>query len=146
MKGPVLILYDGHCLLCNRFITSIVAGDKSDSIHVAPLQVYHQLEPTSARPINKDVDSVVLLTKDEISYKSNAVLKLRMFQSRFGWFYRLVMFIPRFIRDWFYDIVARNRLSWFGQSETCIMPSVDSRKKYLMTEEELLVFLLGTKK
>ena len=55
------------------------------------------------------------LKNSEISNTINAVSKL----------------IPKFLRNFFYDIIAKNRYKWFGVKETCRMPNEKERQKLL---------------
>jgi predicted DCC family thiol-disulfide oxidoreductase YuxK len=42
-----------------------------------------------------------------------------------------VWVIPRFMRDWCYDRVARNRYALFGRYDTCILPDTDTAERFL---------------
>jgi predicted DCC family thiol-disulfide oxidoreductase YuxK len=51
---------------------------------------------------------------------------------RFPWSlaYGLIV-VPRPLRDWVYDIVARNRYAWFGKRDACMVPTPDLRARFL---------------
>ncbi len=56
--------------------------------------------------------SVILLTKEGIYYRSEAVLKIfRMLGGRWRILYIFII-IPPVIRDYIYNIIARNRYMW----------------------------------
>jgi predicted DCC family thiol-disulfide oxidoreductase YuxK len=42
-----------------------------------------------------------------------------------------VQFLPRFLRDWGYRVVAGNRYRVFGRFETCMPPSARDRGKFI---------------
>ncbi len=44
---------------------------------------------------------------------------------------RLLRVIPRAIRDWAYDRIARNRYRLFGKYDTCLLPSADHERRFL---------------
>ena len=52
-----------------------------------------------------------------------------------GGFWGLIGFVlqfkPRFLRDWGYRVVARNRYRVFGRSETCFLPSPENLDRFL---------------
>ena len=52
---------------------------------------------------------------------------------RFPWFlaYGFII-IPPFIRDFFYKIIANNRYRWFGQKETCRIPTPEEIARFLL--------------
>jgi predicted DCC family thiol-disulfide oxidoreductase YuxK len=60
-------------------------------------------------------------------------LHLRMIEILGGWwlFCRIFRLIPRGIRDYFYDAVARNRYKWFGKTECCKLIPDDFAKTML---------------
>ena len=39
--------------------------------------------------------------------------------------------VPQFIRDWVYDIISKNRYVWFGKKDSCIIPTVALKSKFL---------------
>ncbi len=123
-----IIFFDGYCGLCDRFITEIFFRDHQHIFHFAPLQ-----GPTASQYRLKDlnVDSVVYLKDGKTYLKSQAVLEI---MSDLGGFYSLfsaLKIIPRFLRDFVYDFIAKNRYGWFGQTEVCRLPN-ESEKTYFL--------------
>jgi predicted DCC family thiol-disulfide oxidoreductase YuxK len=39
--------------------------------------------------------------------------------------------LPRPLRDWLYDRIARNRYRLFGRRDTCLVPSPDVANRFL---------------
>ncbi|HIO67193.1 MAG TPA: DUF393 domain-containing protein, partial [Flavobacteriales bacterium] len=118
--SKTLILFDGECLLCYRwvrFLRRVQSGDTFEFAHLKselakPLIFRHELE---------GVDTVIVIHEGKAFVRSAAVLKI---VSHLRWTYRwmcIFRVIPPFIRDWMYDVVARNRTKWFGSSKelTC---------------------------
>ena len=35
------------------------------------------------------------------------------------------------MRDWMYDVVARNRYRWFGRRDACMVPTPELRARFL---------------
>ena len=139
----VLLLYDGHCLLCNRLIRALLQSDRNDRLVVASLQDYTVLSEgdPSLPKIDGDIDSVVLIKNDHIYYKSDAVLHVKAIVSVIPIFYKIGLLIPRVIRDVCYDWVAGRRYKWFGYSDECLLPDPAYRHKYVMRMEELHALL-----
>jgi predicted DCC family thiol-disulfide oxidoreductase YuxK len=44
--------------------------------------------------------------------------------------------IPRPLRDWFYDIISRNRYAWFGKRNECMMFSTGFKDRFIEGSEE----------
>jgi predicted DCC family thiol-disulfide oxidoreductase YuxK len=132
VNHPILI-YDGSCGLCNRSVQYILKQDRRDLFRFA----------SNASPAGKALlekmglstepppESMVVILNNQYFMKSTAALKIadqlggRHHLIRCGWF------LPHSIRDGLYDVIARNRYRWFGKSETCLLPSMKDRQKFL---------------
>lgn len=106
--------------------------DKSDNIRFAPLQ--SEVSAELLLKFNIDpykTDSVVYLTRGKVYLKSSAVLHL-LKDIGGGWkiLYGLII-IPPFIRDFFYDLIAKNRYRLFGRKDHCMVPSAEVKVKFL---------------
>lgn len=115
-----IIFFDGECLLCDKWVRFLRRAQLENSFefaHIAsdfakPLIIEHKLE---------NIDSVIVIQGGRAYIKSQAVLKIiALLRWQYRWLYIGVV-VPRFIRDWLYDIIARNRQKWFGTSSelTC---------------------------
>jgi predicted DCC family thiol-disulfide oxidoreductase YuxK len=73
--------------------------------------------------------NVVIL--DGIAYfKSDSALAV--LERLPGWRWtRMLKPCPRFLRDWIYDRIARNRYWLFGRTDHCIVPSPDHAARFL---------------
>jgi predicted DCC family thiol-disulfide oxidoreductase YuxK len=68
-----------------------------------------------------------------VSYdiKSTAALKI---MNDFGGFWKatqLFLIFPESFRNLTYDYIARNRYKWFGQRESCMLPTPELKIKFL---------------
>ncbi len=53
-------------------------------------------------------------------------------QFTLGWrFLALARYLPKFLKDPAYSLVARNRYQLFGRSETCLMPDVATKARFI---------------
>ena len=125
-----IIFFDGVCNLCNGAINFIIDRDPHSYFKFAPLQSDIAKEYIPEDLIQK-TDSILYWHSGEISSKSNAALKIAK-HLKGGWkmAYGFII-IPKFIRDFFYDLVARNRYSWFGKRDSCRMPTQDIKDRFL---------------
>lgn len=74
-------------------------------------------------------NTFVLVEDGRPFLRSEAAMRLaRHLRAPWRWL-ALTRVVPRFARDWVYDLIARNRYRWFGRTEACMipMPSVASR-------------------
>ena len=76
-------------------------------------------------------DSILLIDQDKMYVKSTAALKIAKHLS--GGYPLLFGFIivPNFIRNWVYDIIAKNRYNWFGKKDSCMVPTAELKNKFL---------------
>ena len=79
-----------------------------------------------------DAATFIFISDGEALTKSDAALKLAEHLGG-GWrALRLFRFLPRPVRDWGYDILARNRYRWFGRYDTCMVPSTENRDRFIV--------------
>lgn len=111
------IYFDGYCVLCNGFLNYMLKHDVKDKF------TYYSLNSEWAKKnipdALKKVDSVVLEEDGKFFIKSSAVIKsLIQLGGIYNIFY-ISFIIPRFIRDYLYDLVARSRYRLFGKQDSC---------------------------
>lgn len=126
MNDRLIILFDGDCALCHRAVRFVLARDAAGRFRFAPLRstaAQHLLAPAGLDPAT--MRSVVLLADGIAHLKSEAALGIcAALPQPWCWLAGLRI-VPRRLRDWLYEVVARNRLRWFGRAETCAIPSPD---------------------
>ncbi|MBJ6368545.1 DUF393 domain-containing protein [Snuella sp. CAU 1569] len=132
-KHKKLILFDGVCNLCNASVQYTIKRDKHDVFRFAPLQssVGKQIIETYRVDTNK-TDSIILYTPSSgVSYKSTAALKIASQLSFPNNLMVIFLIVPAFIRNWFYDYIAKNRYRWYGKKDACMLPTPDLKSKFL---------------
>ncbi len=79
-----------------------------------------------------DLDLTYLVLRGGQAFaKTDASLQL-LGALRPPWSYlRVLRFVPKPLRNWVYDAVARNRLKWFGERPDCYLPTAAQRHKFL---------------
>jgi predicted DCC family thiol-disulfide oxidoreductase YuxK len=130
MHSPI-ILFDGVCNLCNGAIQFVLENDSQKTFKFASLQSdfaqdflkKHQL-PT------ENFGTLILIENDQIFIKSKAVFKIAKYLPKYTWLH-IFRFFPIAISDFFYDIVSKNRLKWFGRRESCWLPTKDLKERFL---------------
>jgi predicted DCC family thiol-disulfide oxidoreductase YuxK len=128
-----VIIFDGVCTLCSGVVQFIIKRDPHAVFRFAALQSdagsrllrQHGLDPAEA--------TSMLLVKDGKAYlKSDAVQQIARV---LPWPWKagcvVLALIPRSVRNWAYDFIARNRYRWFGKKERCTLPSAEIRARFL---------------
>ena len=52
---------------------------------------------------------------------------------RWGWV-RVFAILPRPVRDWLYDRIARNRYQLFGRTESCMVPAPELMRRFVFDD------------
>ena len=125
-----MLLFDGVCNLCNASVRFIVERDPAGRFQFAPLQsdAAGRLLGKAPQPLP---DTFVLVEDGRFFTGSTAALRVAR-GLRFPWPLAYVFVaVPRPVRDWVYDAVARNRYRWFGRRDVCMVPTTELRSRFL---------------
>ncbi len=127
------MLFDGYCNLCNGAVQFIIARDPRAHFRFAALDAPAAVARlTRVAPVTPLPDSVLLLDADGLHARSEAALRIaRQLTSPWPLLARLARLVPRVVRDRVYDVVARNRLRWFGRRDACMVPTPELQSRFL---------------
>ena len=127
-----IVFFDGHCNLCNKTVDILIKIDQKKLLTYAPISGKTAREVRLKSSLNDDELSVVFFkNKHHIFEKSDAVIEICNKILPLGGFFLLFKLIPRFIRDFVYQLVAKNRYLLFGKKITCRLPSEEEQERFL---------------
>ena len=127
-----LIVFDGICHFCTGFVRFVIRRDRDALFQFLPAQsprgeaLYARLGLKSG-----DWDSNLLVLKGRVYTELDAFIEIAR---RFGGLWRLMPIlyvIPRPMRDWLYNRIARNRYRWFGKRAACYLPAPEWAARFL---------------
>jgi predicted DCC family thiol-disulfide oxidoreductase YuxK len=128
---PVL-LFDGVCNLCCSSVQFVLKRNSQENIRFASLQsAFGQRALQNANLPNDYADSLVLLEEGKIFVKSDAALRLSKHLDGIWKFAQVFRFVPAFVRNSVYDLVARHRYRWFGKQKVCWLPDPKWKSRFL---------------
>lgn len=127
---PVLF-FDGVCNLCNASVDFIVRRDKKRKYRFAPLQGITAAHAIPEQVEKGDFDSFVLAERGQIFTRSTAALKVLVGLGGIWSLAKPLLLIPAALRDPIYRLIAKNRYRWFGQKDTCRLPSPEEKALFL---------------
>ena len=157
MSHPI-VLFDGVCGLCNRFVQFVLRSDSSDLFRFAPLQsalaagilARHEVTPQTVdtmyvvQNVGQNVAHDVVQGSvqngvrnsppqgETLLARSDAVLfVLQQLGGIWRPVSRILGLLPRTVRDFAYNAIARRRYAIFGRSESCILPNPKDRDRFL---------------
>ena len=134
-NAPVL-LYDGVCGFCNKTVQMILARDRKGTMRFAALQSDYGRGVVERHAELRGVDSVVYVANsrdggERIYVRSDAALHVLKYLGG-AWKLLLVGYVlPKPVRDFFYDLFARNRYRLFGKYDSCMLPPPEVRSRFL---------------
>lgn len=128
-----IILFDGVCNLCNGFVVFVIKRDKNNLFHFASLQSDTGKKFINEYQIQSPLGSVLLVDPEKKIIKNQSTAVLSVFKKLSGLYPVLFVFIiiPKFIRDFFYKWIAKNRYRWFGKKDQCMIPTPELKDKFL---------------
>jgi predicted DCC family thiol-disulfide oxidoreductase YuxK len=127
-----IILFDGVCNLCDGVVQFVLKKDKKARFRFAALQSESGTAILKQFGLPTEVyHSFVLVESGRAYQKSEAAL--HVLKGLGGVWILLYGFIiiPRPIRDFIYDWVARNRYRFFGKKDECMLPTPEIRARFL---------------
>tara|TARA_R110002096_G_scaffold44526_6_gene120133 strand:+ start:28892 stop:29332 length:441 start_codon:yes stop_codon:yes gene_type:complete len=132
-----LILFDGVCGLCDRFVQFMIARDSRDHFRFAALQSPIGRETVLRHRGDPDAVSTVYLiehwgTESERSKVRGKAAITAIDKLGGGWrVLGLLRVLPAFLLDLGYRLVAKLRYRLFGKLDACQIPSAETRHKFL---------------
>jgi predicted DCC family thiol-disulfide oxidoreductase YuxK len=137
MTEQAIWLFDGVCLLCSGAVRYTLDHEKSPSIRFVAIQSAEGRALAREHGIDPDQpDSFVFIENGQALAKSDGVLALaRHLKGTAARFAAIGRFVPRSLRDWLYDRIARNRYQLFGRSDACLRPDAAMRGRFVLPEE-----------
>ncbi len=137
MPNPIL-LYDGVCGLCNRFVQFILRRDCEQAFHFASLQSDLATRILTRHGVNPGyLDTVYVVldheTKNErlLARSSAALFVLQQLGAPWNFAASLLQRFPKFLREAAYNKIARHRYRLFGRSEVCTLPCDRDHSRFL---------------
>ena len=139
MHQESILLFDGHCSLCNAAVDFVLKRDAKKKMLLASIQgsagqrvlKIYQLPPSY-------LETLVLVEEGQVYLGSTAALRVaRLLRGGWPLFYALII-IPKGVRDRIYQWIGKNRYKWFGRRASCRMPTASERAHFLKEDHPLL--------
>ena len=126
-----VILYDGVCVFCSRWVRFVAARDKARRFRFTAIQSDYGARLAQAFGIDpKDPDTNAVIHSGVAYFKSDAALAV--LSALPGWRgVRVLRSVPKPLRDALYNLVARNRYRIFGKYEKCFVPDASLRERVM---------------
>lgn len=126
-----LILFDGVCVFCSRWVRFVLRLDRERRFRFLPIQSERGRTLAVRHGINPDApETNAVVSGGRMFFKSDAALVVlgRLPATAPLAALRLA---PRALRDPVYDLIARNRYRIFGRTDQCMVPEPADRNRFL---------------
>jgi predicted DCC family thiol-disulfide oxidoreductase YuxK len=125
------VLFDGVCNVCNNWVKFIIKRDPKGIFRFASLQSDEGQAVLRVHNQKVSLDSIVLVQNEKVYTESTAILQIFRKLTGMWKVLSVLQIVPKFIRDSFYHWFAKNRYRWFGQQESCMIPTPEIRQRFL---------------
>jgi predicted DCC family thiol-disulfide oxidoreductase YuxK len=132
LASNYIILFDGVCNFCNYWVNFILKHNDKKHLQFASLQSEYAQELLRQHGFDpSQLTSVVFIKDGKLYSQSSAVAKVCK-ELNWPWkiFYGIII-IPKFIRDFCYNFIAKRRYKWFGKKEVCMVPTAETKGRFL---------------
>ena len=133
MKKEDIILYDGVCILCNKWVSYIIKNDKQKRFKFASIQ--SKVAQNILKKLDQDfekIDTIFLIKSNKIYTKFKAsTYALYSINKIFLFIYFFNFVLPKSFLDFFYDFIGSRRYRFFGKYESCPIPDEKIKERFL---------------
>lgn len=127
-----LLVFDGECVMCSHSAEFVLARDRPRQFRFLAAQsdlgraLFDHFGLDS-----EDFETFLVLHEGRPYLRSSAALKIAALLG-FPWtVFSVFRLVPRPLRDWVYDLIARNRFRLFGRRDQCYLPSPEDAERFL---------------
>jgi predicted DCC family thiol-disulfide oxidoreductase YuxK len=126
-----VILYDGVCIFCSRWIRFVAARDDTKIFRFTAIQSAYGIRLAQAFGINPDDPDTNAVIHGGVAYfRSDAALTVLSSLPGWRWIH-LLFATPKPLRDAVYNLVAKNRYRIFGKYDACFVPDENMRARVI---------------
>jgi len=130
---PLVVVFDGVCVLCNGWVRFLMARDPLGRFRFASMQSTAGRELLTRHGLDPDDPASLLLVHDGHAWTDTDAIRRVLHALGGGWalLAGAMIAVPRALRDRLYRWVARHRYSWFGRHVRCVVPTPTERERFL---------------
>ncbi len=130
--GRAVILIDGECNVCESTVRFVVPRDPQGRFAFAAIQSETGQALLAEAGLPGDaIDTAVLFEGGRVFTRSTAVLRILRRLDGAWPLLRVLLLVPRPLRDAAYDAFAARRYAWFGRKDACLVPTPDIAARFL---------------
>ncbi|MES2381866.1 MAG: DCC1-like thiol-disulfide oxidoreductase family protein [Bacteroidota bacterium] len=132
MASESIIFFDGECNLCNGFVQFVLKHEQAPNLKFSSLQ--SEFAQNFFKQQNFDpssIDSVIVYHNNQFYLQSKAAfIVIAQLKSPYKWL-SVFKFIPSFIANFIYKIIARYRYNIWGKTNQCWVMKPNYQDRFL---------------
>lgn len=130
--GERVVLFDGICRLCNGWAKFLIRHDRQRRFRLCSVQSTEGQAILVWFDLPSDVfETLLYIEGSRLFVRSDAVLRI-VGQLPGAWqLLTCLRVLPRGLRDFCYERIARNRYRLFGRNDSCLLPDPDHDQRFL---------------
>jgi predicted DCC family thiol-disulfide oxidoreductase YuxK len=126
-----VILFDGVCVFCSRWVHFVATRDVEKRFRFTTIQSPYGARLAQALGIDADdPDTNAVVHRGKAFMRSDGALTVLSTLPGWRWAGAL-RWVPKSLRDAVYGLVARNRYRIFGKYDACMVPDADLRARVI---------------
>jgi predicted DCC family thiol-disulfide oxidoreductase YuxK len=123
-----LFVFDGTCVLCSGGASWLMRRDRQGKVAFTPAE--GQIGAGLYRHYRRNPDETYLYVSHGRAYGLSEGYFRMVADLGGAWrLFAILRLFPRFLRDWTYRLVARNRYRWFGKARSCELLTQEQRER-----------------
>jgi predicted DCC family thiol-disulfide oxidoreductase YuxK len=131
-----VLLYDGSCGFCQANVQFVLRHERRHTLNFAPLQGAFGSAVRERHPELAETDSVVWVSNpqtnsEQVVVRSSAAIEVLKYLGGPWRAMALIWFVPRPLRNWAYDLVARHRHHIPLGDDNCLLPDDATQSRFL---------------
>ena len=138
-----LLLYDGTCGFCASSVQWVLRRDRQGTLRFAALQGETARPILARHPELAGIDSVVWVEGSPDAHEAREAREIVLARSAAAmavgrylggpWSVaaQLAGLVPRGVRDWGYDLIARHRHQLTRKGPECLIPTPEEKARFL---------------
>ena len=140
--GRVLVIFDGHCGLCNGSVRWFLVRDRKDRLRFVPSESPKVAEILRRHGVNISAEpagpDTILVVRDPggpterlLECSDGVMAMLEELPRPWPAVAAVLRWIPRGLRDLVYRLIARWRYRIWGRLESCPLLTAEERRRFL---------------
>lgn len=128
-KDGGVIIYDGLCVICSKFMKLVLAKDDKKYFKFTSIQ--SEFGQNLIKSNGLTGNSIIVVENGIVYQQSDAILQIAAHLKGWMKFLSYFKFVPKILRDRVYQFIANRRYGWFGKLTVCEVPSAAFKARLL---------------